>query len=95
MTAKVDEAPPVLRLPRVTKKDVSSSSGVRFACARIADATGRGILDPRRANSMLYAIATAGRALELEVAERMSRQLAELQRQPVALPGATYDNGAV
>jgi hypothetical protein len=75
---------------RVHARDVRNRSAIRCLCARIADATSRGLLDPRRANSMLFAIGIAGRQLDASQAEELSRQLADLQSRP--LPSVTtYD----
>jgi hypothetical protein len=51
-----------------------------------------GKIAPKIANSAMYAVAGAGKALELEIAERMSGQLAQIRQHPSLL---TYENGAV
>jgi hypothetical protein len=38
-----------------------------------------GHVEPRRANSALYAVSGAAKAIELEIAERLERRLADLR----------------
>jgi hypothetical protein len=89
---------PIVRKPtpavRVRARDFNSRSGVRCLCARIADATSRGLLAPNVANSMLFAVGIAGRQLDGQQAEDLSRQLAELQSRPLP-SGTTYDAPAL
>ncbi len=70
--AKPGDPPPV-RLGRL-----QTASDVRRACKRVGDAVLDGRVDPRRANSALYAVSGAAKAIELEIAERLERRLADI-----------------
>jgi hypothetical protein len=51
-----------------------------------------GKIAPKIANSALFAVSGAAKALELETAERVSHQLEQVQERPSLL---TYDNAVV
>jgi hypothetical protein len=80
MTAKVE--PPV---PRVVLGPLKTATQIRCAFRRLGQAVLDGKIVPKVANSAMYAVSGAGRALELEIAERMSGQLAQIQHAPATL----------
>jgi hypothetical protein len=68
--------------PRVLLGKLETATQVRCAFRRLGQAVLDGKIVPKVANSAMYALSGAGRALELEIAERMSAQLNQLQQQP-------------
>ena len=80
---------------RVLIGPLKTATQVRTACRRI----GQGVLDgkiaPKVANSALYAIAGAKAALELETAERLSRQLETIQGQQELYPALSHQPAVI
>jgi len=71
------------RAIRVRPEDLQTTSGIRRLSAKIADAVSRGALTPLRAQAMLASIRVGGSATEMELAERLERQLEAANRTPV------------
>lgn len=78
---------------------LKTATQIRVAFKRLGQAVLDGKILPKVAGTAAYCVAGAGRALEIETAERLSRQLAELQNQPMpqhlALPAANVLEGEV
>jgi hypothetical protein len=68
--------------PRVVLGPLKTATQIRCAFRRLGQAVLDGKIPPKTANSAMYAVSGAGRALELEIAERLSGQLAQVQRDP-------------
>jgi hypothetical protein len=58
----------------ITIGRLDSASSIRCACRRIAVASIRGLLEPKRGMLAVAAIRTASKALELETAEAALRE---------------------
>jgi hypothetical protein len=69
-------------VPRVVLGPLKTATQIRCAFRRLGQAVLDGKIPPKVANSAMYAVSGAGRALELETAERVSRQLAEIEHRP-------------
>jgi hypothetical protein len=76
--------PPPVRLGRL-----STPSAIRCACTRVGNAVLSGKLDPRKANSALYAIAGAKSAMDLE----QQAKALELEQQRVNIEAARSNTG--
>ena len=86
---------PTPRAPRVVLGPLKTPTQVRSAFRRLGQAVLDGKIQPKTANSAMYAVAGASRALELEVAERMSRQLDALSGERHAYPALTCGSSVV
>lgn len=80
-------------VPRVVLGPLKTATQIRCAFRRLGQAVLDGKVVPKVANSAMYAVAGAGRCLEIETAERLSLQLAQLENQPV--PRLTLSAGTV
>jgi hypothetical protein len=76
--------PPPVRLGRLR-----TPSAIRCACTRIGNAVLAGKLDPRKANSALYAVAGAKSAMDLE----QQAKVLELEQQRVNIEAARAKTG--
>jgi hypothetical protein len=66
---------------------LDSAAQVRRACVRITNGVLSGRIPPRIANSAIYAIGAASKALEIEHLESLQSQLSALRNQDLpALP---------
>lgn len=59
-----------------------TATQVRGAFKRLGQAVIDGRIEPKKANSAMYAVSGAARCLEVEVAERLARQLETLESRP-------------
>ena len=89
--AQQQKNPPPVRLGRL-----QTASDVRRAFKRLGDAVLAGIIEPKRANSAMYAVAGAAKAIEIELAERLDRRAERIERriaESQAAPPAAVDMG--